>query len=186
MAATGPYDAIFSTRTCEDRDVASELDPLLLALLLRRLLLRCRFSTFCHCCPPSHGSWRCRISARRESKRTAFHLLQHNEKSSVPLKEVCTRRSIRVRLLAIWRSSPVCKTHAADFRAKTTAESDELQNKRQNRHFYAMQALAVLSILRPEQPAALVGAGHRARRDANYSQAEIFLHRRRWKTSRPA
>jgi hypothetical protein len=39
-------------------------------------------------------SWRCRISAHRESKRTAFRLLQHNEKSSVPLKEVCTRRSI--------------------------------------------------------------------------------------------
>jgi hypothetical protein len=37
------------------------------------------------------GSWRCRFSAHRESKRTAFRLLQHNEKSSFPLKEVCTR-----------------------------------------------------------------------------------------------
>jgi len=40
QAATGPYDAIFNTRTCEDRDVASELEPLLPALFLRRLL-RC-------------------------------------------------------------------------------------------------------------------------------------------------
>lgn len=37
-------------------------------------------------------SWRCRFSAHRESKRTAFRLLQHNEKSSVPLKEACMRR----------------------------------------------------------------------------------------------
>ena len=33
--------------------------------------------------------WRVSHQCGRESTRTAFHLLQHNEKSSVPLKEVC-------------------------------------------------------------------------------------------------
>jgi hypothetical protein len=32
--------------------------------------------------------------------RTAFRLLQHNEKSSVPLKEVCTSLSMRAAKLA--------------------------------------------------------------------------------------
>jgi len=36
-----------------------------------------------------HGG--CRISARRESTRTAFRLLQRNEKNSVRLNETCTR-----------------------------------------------------------------------------------------------
>jgi hypothetical protein len=67
-----------------------------------------------------------------------------------------------------------------------TAESNELQNERQNRHFYALRALALLSILRIDQAPALAGGGHRAGRDANYAQAKIFLHRRRWKPSRPA
>ena len=77
-------------------------------------------------------------------------------------------------------------TCAADFRAQMTAESNELQNERQNRHFYALRALALLSILRIDQAPALAGGGHRAGRDANYAQAKIFLHRRRWKPSRPA
>jgi hypothetical protein len=31
----------------------------------------------------------------RESTRTAFRLLQHNEKNSLPLNETCTRRTFR-------------------------------------------------------------------------------------------
>jgi hypothetical protein len=45
-----------------------------------------------------HGG--CRISARRESTRTAFRLLQHNEKNSVRLNETCTRCTFDVRRCA--------------------------------------------------------------------------------------
>lgn len=65
------------------------LEPLLPALLLLRRLRCLRLLTFRHCCPPSHESWRVSHQCVRESTRTAFHLLQHNEKSSVPLNEVC-------------------------------------------------------------------------------------------------
>jgi hypothetical protein len=65
------------------------LEPLLPALLLLRRFHCLRLFTFRHCCPPSHESWRVSHQCGRESTRTAFHLLQHNEKSSVPLNEVC-------------------------------------------------------------------------------------------------
>ncbi len=65
------------------------LEPLLAALLLLRPFHCLRLLTFRHCCPPSHESWRVSHQCGRESTRTAFHLLQHNEKSSVPLNEVC-------------------------------------------------------------------------------------------------
>jgi len=60
----GPYDAIFETKSSKIKKLELEL------LLLRCLLL----STFRHCCPPSHGTWRMSASVRSriETHRISF------------------------------------------------------------------------------------------------------------------
>jgi hypothetical protein len=124
-ARTGPYDAIFDTFKCEDREVALDLEPLLPLLgLLRRL--RClRLSTFRHCCPPSHVTWRMSSQYGRESTRTAFRLLQHNEKNSLPLNETCTWRTFWTRRSArIARGLVDASSCANAMRARASATDD--------------------------------------------------------------
>jgi len=80
-------------------------------------------------------SWRCRFSAHRESKRTAFRLLQHNEKSSVPLNEACTPRIVVAMSRALHarlRKSDALTRHVG---ATNRSHIQKLQKARLNKAF---------------------------------------------------
>jgi hypothetical protein len=94
-------------------------------------------------------SWRCRISAHRESKHTAFRLLQHNEKSSVPLKEVCTSRMLRELCRAICTRSRDKRPFDTTEQEKNTAEFGELQKAIVESALSDRNDAAVLSIQKP-------------------------------------
>ena len=110
-------------------------------------------------------SWRCRISAHRESKRTAFRLLQHNEKSSVPLKEVCTAHAAFERF-----DSNLQSTRRTNDAFEARMQQKNMTAKRQtcikllwNRHFFAANGASVLSIHRVSGVPAWLGEVVRAR-----------------------
>jgi len=75
------------------------------------------------------GSWRCRFSAHRESKRTAFRLLQHNEKNSFPLKEECTRRIVDASCTHRRAFVVAIRMHASDI-GRAIARSSKRIEKR--------------------------------------------------------
>ena len=81
VTRTGPYDAIFDKLNVEDRKVASKTrasssgpfsSPLFAAFFLR----------FAIAALLAISTWRVSHQCVRESSRTAFRLLQHNEKNS--------------------------------------------------------------------------------------------------------
>ena len=90
IARTGPYDTIFDTVKCEDREVARRLEPLLPALrLLHRL--HCFLSTFRHCCPPSHENM-AGVASARAANRHALHFVYYST-----TKKTVSRLTKRVR-----------------------------------------------------------------------------------------
>src|SRR5579885_3183397 len=113
--------------TRESRRSASG-EKLELPLPLLRLLrhLRCLLSTFRHCCPPSHETWR--VSHQRAPRIDAhcISLLQHNEKNSVSLNETCTRRAFAARACA----RNVRNAHASVLRRRVA-----------QRHAYSLEKL---------------------------------------------
>ena len=127
MARTGPYDAIFDTVKCEDREVARRLEPLLPALrLLRRL--HCFLSTFRHCCPPSHENM-AGVASARVANRHALHFVYYSttKKTVSPLNETCTRarRSVRKRDLS---ARALCLTQrCSNARRRIACKSATLQ-----------------------------------------------------------
>ena len=131
MTHTGPYDAIFDTFKAEDREVASKTrasssgpsssSPPSLPSFLR----------FAIAALLAMKSWRVSHQCGRESTRTAFHLLQHNEKNSVPLNEMCIDARER-------RASSQATTTLREARALIRARSA--------RHAQAATALQKISM----------------------------------------
>ena len=85
---------IFGTAYVRRSAVVKRLE-LLLPLL--RLLNRCLLSTFRHCCPPSHVTWR--VSHQRASRIDAhcISITTAQRKKQRPHNETCMRRSFYAR-----------------------------------------------------------------------------------------
>ena len=77
-----------------------------------------------------------------------LHLLQHNEKSSVPLKEVCTRSSIGALFTGNLEVKTCVKMRSAEFRTQKTTESRRIaKSSGRISIFLQTQAMVLLSIV---------------------------------------